>query len=329
MTGIRADLVDQAESFGQAWNRFWFRPSDPCLVSLLRILTGISVLAYVHSHSADLEVWFGANGLLPIKTVRQLTGGNAAAAAMDFRWSYFYWLDTSLGLWIAHLGGLLVAVAMIVGCCSRISCLAALCVVLSYVHRAPMITGQWEPVLTMMLLYLCVAPCGACYSWDAWWRRRRNTAEGLGCEPSLAATISVRLIQVHLSAFYLMMGLTKLAGATWWSGDAVWWLAARTESRLIDWTFLHDYMLLVNLWTHAVVFFELGFGILIWVRGTRSFLLPVAVMMWTSLALLSGLIGFCVLMLFASLSFAPPSLVRSTVAAWFSSPSKPQPAAAA
>ena len=307
--------TERVEPLARAWNRFWFQPSDPSTLSVLRILVGLSALAYVYSHSADLVVWFAGDGVLPIETVRQLTGASATDQPTVYRWSYFYLFDSPSLLWIAHAGGLLAAVALTLGYYTRVSCVVALVVVLSYVHRAPMITGLAEPVLTLLLLYLCFAPCGARYSLDAW-RRRDDERRGLPCaENCVSATLSSRLMQVHLSAFYLMMGLTKLAGTTWWSGEAVWWLGARTESRLFAWTFLHDYMLLVNLWTHGIVLFELSFGVLVWCQSCRRALLTTAVFMWVSLALLTGMVGFCTLMIIANLCFVSPQTSGAFVAA--------------
>jgi hypothetical protein len=115
-------------------------------------------------------------------------------------------------------------------------------------------------------------------------------------------------MQVHLAAFYLFMGLSKLAGETWWAGEAVWWLLARTESRWIDLTGLGSAMLLVNGWTHALVWFELAFGVLIWVRLARPILLGISLLAWGSLALITGMIDFCAMMLIANLCFLPAAL---------------------
>ena len=130
---------------------------------------------------------------------------------------------------------------------------------------------------------------------------------------SVAANISVRMMQVHISALYLMMGLTKLAGETWWRGDAIWWLAASTESRLWDLTFLHRFPLLINFWTHAVVAFELLFAILIWNRLVRPLLLWIGLVMWLSLAMVTGQVSFCVMMLIANLCFVPAHTWRAVL----------------
>jgi len=187
-----------------------------------------------------------------------------------------------------------------------------LIVVLAYVHRGPMIMGLFEPVLTMVLFYLCFSPCNRRYSVDRWLanrRRRLSAAEttSADAQPSVAANVCQRLIQVHVAGLYLMMGLTKLGGEDWWSGDAMWWLIAHSDSRLADLTFLHRHEYLLNLWTHGVVVLELLFGVLIWRPLARPLLLAAAGIHWISLGAITGLLSFSVMMLIANLSFIDPA----------------------
>ena len=106
------------------------------------------------------------------------------------------------------------------------------------------------------------------------------------------------------------MALTQLAGQVWWAGEAVWWVMARTESRLVDLTGLSTSMYVINLWTHAIVLFELMFPLLVWNRLARPLLLTLAVLLWIPLALLTGAVSFCALMLVANLAFLPPDAFR-------------------
>lgn len=289
---------------GSAWNRFWFTPSDPVLVCLLRLLVGAAGLYYLLSFTPGLVRWFGQDGLLPASLVNELTN--------SFHWSYWKLVDVPRVLWMVHGIGLIVLVLFTVGLCTRVTAVLALAAVLSYIHRAPMIAGPFESVLSMLLLYLCLAPCGRYFSVDAYRKGSPNAERHV--TPSVAATVSVRLMQVHLALLYLMFGLSKLAGETWWAGEAVWWLIARTESRLVDFTGLHDSIYLINLWTHAVVVYELTFAVLIWRPLARPILLLISLLMWGSLALLTGLISFSAIMLIANLCFVPPSTVRRFVA---------------
>ena len=209
-----------AEEFGQAWNRFWFAPLDPYVLCLLRIGAGFFALFYLLSWTVDLIRWFGPDGLLSRSTVGLLTG---ASQGPVFHPSFFYWSNEPAVLWTIHGMSILVVVLFAVGLFTRVTAVLSLAAVLSYVHRGPMLTGTFEPVLTMFLLYLCLAPCGAYLSIDAWRRARKGQAPaGPAGEPPryVSARISQRLVQVHLAALYAMMALNQLGGDVWWSGNS-------------------------------------------------------------------------------------------------------------
>ncbi len=323
LASYKSRLVD---GIGGGWRRFWFTPSDPLPLCVLRIAVGLVALYYVASFTSDLATWFSADGLLPPNVVRTLTGADNPnlTGPAEYRFSYLYYLDSPGELWAVHVAGLIVLGAFIVGLASRVTSVLSLAVVLSYVNRAPMLTGPLEPVLTMALLYLCLAPSGAYLSLDRLLLRTRKGAKKPTAQVpqpqsrlSTAATVSLRLMQVHLAGFYAMMVLNQLGGlvdfpyaGTWWRGEAVWWLIARPESRLVDLTFLHSAPYLINAWTHAIVLFELAFPLLVWNRLARPLLLALAVPIWTSLALVTGEVSFCAMMLVANLAFVSPEAFR-------------------
>jgi hypothetical protein len=322
-----------AERIGTNWNRFWYTPSDAYGVSFLRVLTGLMAMYFIASYTADLIRWFGPYGLLSVDTVKLLTGASLAVGAdgtIVARESLFYYFDNPAILWVIHALSFLVVLMFTVGLFTRVTSILSFIAILSYIHRAPMLTGQFEPVLTMLILYLCIAPAGVYFSVDRLLRKRKEKASAtLHREDEstkyVTATISMRLIQLHVAGFYLMMGITKLAGETWWLGDAVWWLMAHNESRLVDFTFLGRWEAwpVFNLWTHAIVAFELLFGILIWNRLARPLLIGISVIMWTSLALITGLISFCAIMLAANFAFVSSDTLRAVFDSWMKRSEQP------
>lgn len=316
MNAIAKYFRELTTAFGNGWNRFWFTPVDPFGVCLLRVLTGVMALWFVISFTPDLITWFGPNGLLPIESVQQLTADREAL--WNGRASYLYYVDEPALLWAVHVAGILVVAAFTLGLATRITNVLALVIVLSYIHRAPMVTAQFEPVLSFMLFYLCLSPCGQALSLDSWLKRNRAPEnpphQRAHAALSLSANISQRLMQIHVAALYLMMGLTKLGGSdAWWAGEAMWWLIAHTESRLVNLTFLHRWDFLLNVWTLAVVSFELLFGILIWNRLARPLLLGLAIVHWLLLGLITGLLSFALMMLVANLAFVSPEVLRQFV----------------
>jgi hypothetical protein len=286
---------------GDGWARFWFTPSDPATVSALRLLTGL-VVVYLHATlSLDLMTFFGPAGLLPVFEIAPLEGNT---------FSYLNYASSPAELWSLHLLGLVALVLFAAGLWTRITTVLALVVFLSVVHRAPMITGRTDVVVAMVLLYLCIAPCGRRFSLDAWLAARKNKARAAApLAPSTTATIAMRLIQVHLCLLIAMMAFSQLSGDVWWSGLGMWFLITRQESRLIDFTWLESSPFAVDLWTHLVIGFEFLFPILIWVRMLRPLLLGLGLVVWTSLALVTGDITFSLMLVIAGLAFVSPESI--------------------
>jgi len=309
---------DSSETFGERWNQFWFTPSSPLPCSVLRICVGLLVVAHFLDLGTGLNTWFARDGILPPAAVSTLLT-LAEGSETHYRYSYLGHFPSSTELWIVHGLAIVVALAFALGLLTRISGILTLVAVLAYVHRVPQVAGHAEPVLSFLLGYLCIAPAGACLSLDnLLWKSKtqipppnesRHAEREFACQPSVAANISLRLIQVHLAMFYAMMGLTKLYGDAWWEGSGVWVLLAQTQSRPLDLTGLRqlgqsgEYLL--NFWAHAIVYFELAFPILIWNRFTRPLLLVAAIFIWLSLIVASGLVLFGLTMIVANLAFVP------------------------
>jgi hypothetical protein len=274
------------------------------VLCVVRLLTGL-VVVYLHATLAlDLAALFAAGGLLPVDEIAPLESAT---------FSYLNYLQTPGELWAVHSIGLAILILFTVGFWTRLATILALVVFLSDVNRAPMITSLTESVVAMVMLYLCLAPCGKRFSIDALLAKRRRRPELHGADPenelSTMATIATRLIQVHLALLVAMMGYSKLLGEVWWSGMGMWWLLTREQSRLVDLTGLYRYPGLIEAWTHVVVTFELAFPILVWVPLARPLVLAIGVVVWASLALVTGDVPFALMMCVAGMAYVSPSLV--------------------
>jgi hypothetical protein len=320
MSAIFKYFRDLADGISAIWNRFWFGTREPHTLGLIRILSGLLALYFVGSFTFDLNTWFGANGILPSETVWRLTGESefsVGGADSVYRWSYLHLVDSPVMLMVVHFVGLLVLLAFTLGLYSRITNALSFVVVVSYIHRAPVIAGMFEPVLAMTLLYLCFAPTGAVYSLDGYLRRRRgkeNAESSNNNTAALSANIATRLLQVHTAAFVLMMGHAKMTSGTWAAGNAIWWLIARSESRLVDLTFLYDSTVIINMMTHSVVAIEILFPVLIWIRLSKPLFLGVTFVAWTCLVLLTGQVAFYAALMVACLSFVDPARIAALFA---------------
>ncbi len=293
----------------QGWHRFWFTPAPPEPLARLRLVVGCFSLYLVLAFTPDLTTWFASDGLLPRDTVSRLVTGFGQETV--YRFSLFQGSDSPAFLWTVHGLFAVNAVLLILGIQARLTAVINLIGLLSYIHRGPMLTGPFEAVLSMLAAYLCLGPSGRALTI---WRPRQASPASDAPRPSLAGNISLRLMQVHLAALHLMIGLNMLGGESWWTGDSIWWLLARPESRLFDLTGLlagDVGLLLVNLLAHLVVAYHLSFSVLIWPRITRPLLVLLAIPFWLVLLLVSGQVSYCLLMLAANLAFVPGSSLSS------------------
>ena len=112
-------VTTKLDRLGHSWNRFWFTPASPLPCCVLRILVGVLLLLYAASHTFDLLLWFGPDGLLPNETVKQIAGRDS------FLPSPLQWTESPLVVWALHLTACGAFLAFTLGYLGRISNLAA------------------------------------------------------------------------------------------------------------------------------------------------------------------------------------------------------------
>ncbi len=114
----------------EGWNRFWFTPSDPATLSLIRILAG-GMLLYTHLvWSIGLEDFFLPGGWISPEA--------ASNAQPDpYSWSYFWWIKSSGVLWAVHIAALVAFFMLTIGLFSRVAAVASFVAAVSYVNRVP------------------------------------------------------------------------------------------------------------------------------------------------------------------------------------------------
>jgi hypothetical protein len=317
LSACTAYLTDLSEQFGNGWNRFWYTRSDPFTLSVIRVLAGGLATYMVLSYTPDLERFFGPDGILSVETVRTLAVpgmDRAMGIENSYRFSFLDYCQSATTLRAAHWTSVAILAAFTLGIFSRISSILALVVFISYAQRATCLTAQAEPILSFILLYLCIGPSGACLSIDRWLASRK--AGALAKLPdtdrtSISATIAIRLIQLHLTVVFLMMALAKNYGVLWWNGTAIAWLIVNSPGRIINLQGITENTYLINIWTHAQVAYEMTFPIFIWNRLARPLWLVAGLVLWSLMAALTGLVAFAFAVVIATLAFVEPTQMRA------------------
>ncbi len=286
------------------WNRFWFRPSDPATLCVIRVLAG-SMLFYTHLIWAlNSNAFFGTNSWLSPKAIGRMQDGG-------FAWSHLYLIESAMGLSLAHAAALVVFAMLTVGLCTRTVSVLAFLITVAYANRVPGAMFGLDQINGLLAMYLMVGPSGARYSLDRLLANRRAETRPRDVQPSVCANIAIRLMQFHLCVIYLFAGLSKLQGPTWWSGVAFWGGIANLEYQSLDVTWLVKWPLVINLLTHICVAWEISYCALIWNRWTRPIMLLLAIPVHLGIAFCMGMMTFGTVMLIANVAFVSPLLMSA------------------
>ena len=284
------------------WDRFWFTPSDPATLGLIRLLAGLMV-CYTHLvWTLDLEAFFGSQSWLNEAAVATLPGD-------DYHWSHWWLIQSPTLMWGSHIVAVAICACFALGLWTRVTGVLTWLITISYAQRVPEAMYGLDQINSWLMFYLMLGPSGAAFSLDRVFSKERQIPP-----PSSGANIVLRLMQLHLCLVYLSAGLAKLQGPAWWDGTALWGALANREYQTFDLTWLVHYPVLVNLLTHATVAWEISYVALVWHRITRPIVLLLAVGMHGGICVALGMPTFGLIMLIANVAFVSPALIRRMTA---------------
>lgn len=298
---IGKSVTDAARRARDGWCRFWFQPSDPYGLAVCRLLAG-GMLLYSHLvWGLELRDFFADDGWNNAGVIRALQEGSYA-------WS-FWWYVPQAWMTVTHVMCCMVIALFFMGAFTRVTAPLSWVIAVSYVHRAMLANYGLDQILCALVLYLAISPCGRCLSVDAW-RNARTHEKTPRVRTSVMATVSSRLIQIHLCVIYLFAGMSKLQGESWWDGSAVWETLANYEYQSLDLTFLAAIPFVTQLATHTTVLWELSYAALVWNKHLRPFVLIIGVGMHFGIGMFLGMWTFGLAMTFGYVTFLSPQSLR-------------------
>ena len=285
------------------WTEFWFSPSP--VASLRNVRRGLCLVAaiYFASSLGDVETWF-AHGA-PASSSNLATFFRTAELTSDARWMIsplFIWDalagrsalgESALVYRLYLLVGIGLAVFVAVG--DRLADwkvpakLAALgesswpSVLLwlwfvGWANRIVLLAGTVEPLLSLSLAAIAIAPVG----------RLRSDQESPR-PVSWRTTLADRLLSVQATLIALITTATLFASPVWWNGTGAYALVAPTQDRLftVTGTFFET-PLIYELLT-ALIVCVLPVGIfLAWKPATRKLGIAMVVAWCVAVGLLSA-----------------------------------------
>jgi hypothetical protein len=338
------DAMDATPEWLRAWNRFWFAAIDPTGLGFIRILCGVLVFYTTLTYSDDLLSYLGPHSWLDKATQNYLrhevpvfypeNNWNEAPHPSnedhgETVWSIFFHVDDPFWVVVIHIAILAVMLLFTVGLWTRVTSVLAWMGAMCYVQRLPTTNFGQDTMLIILLMYLKIGNSGAALSVDRWLELRRSRVRqnaggeaNLALLPSWSANFAIRLLQVHFCIIYFASGSSKLLGAAWWNGTAMWLTLANYNFAPMRVGVYNEllYFLCRNEWlwqicmTSGVVFTlftEISFPYLIWNKSWRPFMVSCSVLMHLGIGLIMGLSVFSMYMLVMVFAFVPPETIRT------------------
>src|SRR5262249_16274124 len=255
-------------------NGFWFTPSDPTILGMIRICAGLVVL-YIHlAYSYDLQTFFGEDAWLSLDKVNEsrkqvpwvgpptgwdqlpsLRANNPQEQAFMDRWfvhpsqvmaygqplwSIYYHVTDPTWMWVVH-GCILTSIFLFtIGFCTRITSVLTWLGMLSYIQRAPTSLFGMDTITNIAVLYLMIGPSGAALSVDRllprYWATRRAFRELLPVPefPPPQPSVSAN-VALRLLQVHLCI-IYAASGLSKLQGSA-WWSGVAVWGTMANWEF--------------------------------------------------------------------------------------------
>jgi predicted DCC family thiol-disulfide oxidoreductase YuxK len=299
-------------ALGDVWSKIWFVDSGTSPLELTRMGVGAALLIHYGLATPYLFDLWGDAGWMPLKY---------AITEDPWSQSLFFYLTSPWQLVAFHILFLFCCASFMVGWRTSWVKWVLLVGQISYDHRNPMLFYGVDKILACLLLILCLAPVGRAMSLDRVRAVRAVKRNDLDARPPHDSSpwtgACIRLMQIQMATLFFYSGISKLGGDDWWNGDAVWFVFTTDEhyNRVILDLFASQYWL-VNLATYGTIVIELAYTFLIWQRGTRPYLLALALFLHSQFALLMGLFYFSFVMMMGHMSFVRPEWLAHLGAAW-------------
>jgi hypothetical protein len=269
-------------------------------LGLFRIVYGFLLLVSLLQFGPDLRVFFTDDGFLS----RQ-----SASAFWPGRFSVLSLLTEGWQVAIFWALSLVVAVLLMVGYRTRLSCALAFIAVISFQHRNPLILYGADVVLRLLAFWLIFTAAGDRFSVDSALRRARGQqVSGFG------PAFPIRIMQLQIAWIYLATGLEKLAGQAWLDGTAAYYaLQHAFYGRASVWP-LPLVERLSRPATWGALGIELGFLPAVFLPLFQPYARLVAViaaaMLHVGILLFMNVGNFPLIMLAALIPFLPPAAVH-------------------
>jgi hypothetical protein len=182
--------------------------------------------------------------------------------------------ESSLALQAAGIVWAIAVFALLVGFYTRTSAVLVWLLTNSFSNLNPFIDNAGDSVRSILVFYLMLCPCGAAWSVDSWWERKKGRLQG----PVFAEPWPLRLLFIQMIYIYFCNGLSKVFSPSWQDGEALYYVLSDLVLSRVSYNELPAPMLVTRMLTWAVLIWEVGFPLWVALPWTRTTALLFGVM---------------------------------------------------
>lgn len=280
---------------GEPWIERFSRPKGYAGLAAFRVVAGSTILFQYLINHAQRRFLYGPHGVYPFHD-----GTGDAFPLLSLSRSVV-WFEV-----VYHMG-IVACVLWLLGWRTRI--ITPICYVLwrSLDDRNPLLADGGDNLTALLLFYACFADVSARWSMDA--RARPRTAPSTvvaKCAGMLHNTALLAML-AQVCVLYGVAGLTKVQGATWQDGTAIYY-AFRTAE--FAWPGYSDLVyanpFVVTVLSYATVAVQVSFPFCVTLHATaRRVVLALAIGFHVGTATFMGLVTFAGFMIAADLLLVP------------------------
>lgn len=314
----------------EAWQRFWFTAVDPIGLDGVRVLAGSLIFCWLAAFAGHQYGFFSLDGWFDRVAYRE-----ASILPEEVRpimsWSLLYLAPNAITLHVFFFASLITVALFTLGIATRLTSVLTWLIVASFTAN-PAIFHGGDVLLLILSLYLMVGYLlDGLGTYFADGEERLTAGELLfgarghrifgnraAARPSVAANVTLRLIQIHLAIVLFSSGVHKLQSSLWWSGAALWFplhppfstsiddvLASAPNANLI--------MIVLSFCGYAMIAWEISFPFVMWRPSWRPIMLTGAALGWFGNVFVFGLPIFGPAIFIGCLAFLPAESWRSWV----------------
>ncbi len=284
------------ERLQKPFDRFLFESCDPIMASVLRIAYATLLIVDVCVWMLDGSHWFSDDGVVSAESIQRLY-------EIPY-WSVFF-ISSSTALVQVGLVILLVQSCLLLfGCWSRFQAACIFFWLVSFQHRNPLICDGEDTVFRLFAFFMIFLPLDCDWSLSA----KFYAKSGIQRTYDRSTAWGLRLVQFEMTAIYLSASWSKLQGATWRDGSALYYVSRMDDyfgrSWLPESTFDIPWLIRCATWVALSIEFALPWTL--WFRRTRRLAIIAGIGLHLCIETTMNLFLFEWIMIVGLLAFVKP-----------------------